>query len=222
MKILKKILSILKKLVDIAITTFVILFVVVVCLQRFSNNEFSLFNYRIFSVVSGSMVPMYNVGDVLISKEVEPNEVEIGDAVSYLGESGSFKGKVITHQVVDIEKNVDDEFVFHTKGLANIIEDPIVHESQLYGVVVRKAYLLSFVYRVVGTKLGLFLFVIIPILYIVSSEMIGFMLEKEEKRREALKAQKKLKKKEADALEEKKTESKEVKKDSKKGTKKSE
>ena len=217
MKALKGIAKIFKKIVDIVLTIFVILFVAVVCLQRFSNNELSFFNYRIFTVVSGSMVPKYNIGDVLISKDVDPNEIKVGDAVSYLGTSGSFKGKVITHEVIDIETDADGKLVFHTKGLANIIEDPIVYEDQVYGVVTRKAVLLSFVYRLVGTQFGLFLFVVIPILYIVASEMIGFMLEKEEERRKALKdSEKSSAKKDEEDEEPKKEEKKSTKKTTKK------
>lgn len=140
-----------------------------------------------FTVVSGSMEPDYNVGDVLISKKVLGSEIKIGDDVSYLGKSGSFTGKVVTHRVTNIENDVDGNLVFHTKGLANLVEDPIVYESQLYGVVVHKAKVLSFVYKCISNKQGMFVFIVIPILYVVGSEMIYFMLAKEEKRRNNLK-----------------------------------
>ena len=184
---MKKVLSIIKTILNVVVTVFVVLFLLVVCLQRFSNNEIALFNYRMFTVATGSMVPKYEVGDVLISKEVAPEDIKIGDTISYLGSSGSFDGKVVTHEVVDIEKDVDGNLVFHTKGIANIIEDPVVYEDQIYGVVVHKAVLLSFIYGVVSSKYGLFIFVVIPILYIVGSELLSAMLEKEDKRRKEVK-----------------------------------
>lgn len=184
---MKKVLSIIKTILNVVVTVFVVLFLLVVCLQRFSNNEIALFNYRMFTVATGSMVPKYEVGDVLISKEVAPEDIKIGDTISYLGSSGSFDGKVVTHEVVDIEKDVDGNLVFHTKGIANIIEDPVVYEDQIYGVVVYKAVLLSFIYGVVSSKYGLFVFVVIPILYIVGSELLSAMLEKEDKRRKEVK-----------------------------------
>ena len=133
---MKKILSFVKKIVDILLTIFVISFVLVVCLQRFSNNQISIFKYRMFTVVSGSMEPEYNIGEVLISKEVNPDKIKVGDDVSYLGKSGTFKDKVVTHRVVAIEKDVDGKRIFRTKGLANLAEDPVVYEDQLYGVVI--------------------------------------------------------------------------------------
>lgn len=184
---MKKVLSFIKKIVDILLTLFVISFVLVVCLQRFSNNQISIFKYRMFTVVSGSMEPEYNIGEVLISKEVNPDKIKVGDDVSYLGKSGTFKDKVVTHRVVAIEKDVDGKRIFRTKGLSNLAEDPVVYEDQLYGVVVHEAKVLSLIYKCVGTPTGMFVFIVIPVLYIVGSEMIYIMLEKEEKRRNKLK-----------------------------------
>lgn len=162
-------------------------FILVVCLQRFSDNKMSFFNFRMFTVVSESMTPKYNIGDVLIAKETEPSKIKEGDVISYLGNYGDFSNKVITHRVVGIQKNEEGKYYFRSKGDANIVEDPIVSEDQLYGVVVYKSALLSLVYKIVGTKIGFYLFIIIPILFIIGSEMITTLLEKEEKRREKIK-----------------------------------
>lgn len=212
---MKKIMRIFKTIIDIVLTVFVIAFVLVVCLQRFSNNEISLFSYRLFTVVSGSMEPEYDIGDVLVAKETLPSKIKVGDDVSYLGNSGTFNGKVVTHRVIKIEQDIEGKYVFHTKGLANLVEDPVVHENQLYGVVVGEIGLLSFVYKIVSNKNGMFLFIIIPLLYIIASEMIGFMLEKEEKRRRKLKESKN-----EEVVVDEITEDKEEKNEKKKVTKK--
>lgn len=183
MENLKKFIKIIKTILNVVISAFFILFLLVVCLQRFSDNKISFFNYRMFTVISGSMEPKYTIGDVLISKETNPSKIKVGDTISYLGEKGDFKGKVITHQVINIEQDIDGNYTFHTKGLANLVEDPVVYGRQLYGVVVYKSVILSFIYKIVGKPFGLFLFIIIPLFYIIGSEMISFLLSKEEKRR---------------------------------------
>lgn len=183
-----KVINITKKAINTILTIMVILFLLVVCLQRFSGNKISLFNYRLFTVVSGSMEPKYKIGDVLISKEVKPEKIKTGDTISYLGNKGDFDGKVITHQVTSIKKDATGKYIFNTKGIANPIGDIYpVYENQIYGVVIYKLKILSLIYKVVGTTLGLFIFVIIPLLYIIGSEVIGLMLEKEEQRRSKLK-----------------------------------
>lgn len=179
----KKCLSVIKKIVYAIFLVLFVSFILMVCLQRFSGNKFSFFNYRMFTVVSGSMEPKYKIGDVLISKEVDASKVKVGDTISYLGTKGDYKDKVITHEVIGVSQT-DGKYIFETKGLANPIEDIYpVSESQLYGVVVYKSLILSFVYKIVGTSYGLFIFIVLPLLYIIGSEMITTMLDKEEKRR---------------------------------------
>mgnify|MGYP004557542275 FL=1 len=176
-------LKIIKSVLNFVIALLVILFVIVVVLQRFSNNKLSFFNFRMFTVVSGSMKPTYDIGDVLISKETDASKIKVGDTISYLGRAGSFRDKVITHKVVGIEKDENGKYVFRTKGTANLVEDPLVYQDQLYGVVVYKVKLLSLIYKIVSTKYGMLIFVIIPLFYVIGSEILSFMLEKEEKRR---------------------------------------
>ena len=188
---LLKIFRIFKSILNFIIVVGVLLFVFIVCLQRFSNNRLSFFNYRMFTVVSGSMEPEYEIGDVLIAKEKDPKTIRVGDTISYLGTIGQFDDKVITHRVVNIEKDKDGKLLFHTKGDANLIEDPIVHQDKLYGVVIYKTVILSNIYRVVGTSTGMFIFVVLPILYIIGSEFISFLVNKEDERRRQYEAKKK-------------------------------
>lgn len=180
---MKKVGKVIKTIFNIFITVFVLLFLLMVCLQRFSNNQITFLGYRMFSVASSSMAPDYQVGDVLIVKITDPDDIKVGDSVTYYGKVGSFANKVITHQVIKIDKDVDGNRIFHTKGISNLVEDPIVYEEQIYGVVQFKSEILSFIYKLINTKYGMFLLIIVPIFYIIGSEMLTFMLENEEKRR---------------------------------------
>ena len=204
---MKKAFKIIKYIVNTLITVFVVLFLLMVCLQRFSNNEVSFFNYRLFTVASGSMAPQYNVGDVLIAKETAAEDIRVGDSLTYLGNTGTFTGKVVTHEVTRIEKTDDGQYIFHTKGKANLIEDPPVYENQVYGVIVWNPKILSFIYKIVGTQYGLFIFVVLPIFYVIGSEMITAMLENEAKRRKEYEERKAAReKKEQEELERKEKE----------------
>ena len=64
------------------------------------------------------MIPVYNIGDVILVKETEIDKIQKGDDVTYNGTAGSMKGKLVTHQVIDIEER-EGKKVFHTKGLRN-------------------------------------------------------------------------------------------------------
>ena len=224
---MKKAFKIIKYIVNTLITVFVVLFLLMVCLQRFSNNEVSFFNYRLFTVASGSMAPQYNVGDVLIAKETAAEDIRVGDSLTYLGNTGTFTGKVVTHEVTRIEKTDDGQYIFHTKGKANLIEDPPVYEKQVYGVIVWNPKILSFIYKIVGTQYGLFIFVVLPIFYVIGSEMITAMLENEAKRRKEYeerkaarekKEQEELENKEKEEVKEEKVEEEKTKAEKKKTT----
>ena len=181
--IVKRIFKILKGIINAIIMIVVLSFVLIVCLQRFSNNKISFFDYRIFTVVTGSMEPRYKIGDILIAKEKSPSEIKVGDAISYLANRGEVKNNVVTHEVVNITQNENGEYLFHSKGLVNLVEDPVVHEEQLYGVVVYRTKLLSFIRRIINTDMGMLCLIIIPIIYIIVSEMVAILIEKEENRR---------------------------------------
>lgn len=179
---MKKSFKYIKQVVNVLLIIFVVCFALVVCLQRFSNNEISFLNFRLFTVVSGSMAPEYEIGDVLLAQEREPSKIKVGDNISYLGTKGNFKDKVVTHQVVEIEKDKDGNLLFHTKGIANAAEDPIVKPEQIYGVIVHEAKILSAIYGVVAKPTGMFIFVIIPVFYVIGSEFVSLLLEKDEEK----------------------------------------
>ena len=183
---MKEKLNIIRKILNIAVILFIVMFLLMVILQRFSNNELSFFQYRMFTVASGSMAPQYEVGDVLIARETPPEKIKVGNSITYLGTRGTFAGKVVTHEVTSIEKDVDGNYVFHTKGIANLVEDPPVYTDQIYGVIVWHPKILSFIYKVINTKYGLFLFIVLPIFYMIGSEMLTAMLEMEDQRRKKM------------------------------------
>ena len=138
-----KFLKFIASLIKIVISILIILVVAVILVQRVTNNKFNLGGYGLYTVVTTSMVPKYNVGDMILAKQVDTNTIKIGDDVVYLGEVDSYKDKIVTHQVINIEETTEGR-IFHTKGIANPLEDPEVHDRQIYGVVVGKSVILSF------------------------------------------------------------------------------
>lgn len=157
----------------------IIIFAGFICLQRFTDNKFSIFGFRMFSVATGSMAPMYNIGDVLLIEEVDTNTLVVGDDITYIGNVSSYKDKVVTHRITRIE-NKEGELLFHTKGIASVSEDPVVNSSQVYGKVFAKLELLSFLHTFISKPIGFFVCIIIPILFLIGSEIIQSMLDRYE------------------------------------------
>lgn len=60
--------------------------------------------------------------------------------------------------------------VFHTKGIANDAEDPLVYEDQIYGVVQTKLNIVTKLNGVINNMYGMYFLIIIPLAIIVFSE----------------------------------------------------
>ena len=114
----KRLLHIIWSILSKIITVLIIFICIIIVIQKVSNNKESFLGYRIFRVQTGSMIPKYKVGDVILVREKDIDKIKVGDDVTYLGEASSVKGMLITHRVIDIEE-IDGQKAFHTKGIAN-------------------------------------------------------------------------------------------------------
>lgn len=161
-----KVLNLIGNILYVLLFIIVILLLIVVILQRVSDNSISLGGYRLFTVATGSMEPKYKVGDILISKQIDPNEIQIGDDIVYKGDEGSFKDKVVTHQVISIREENGDKKIT-TKGIANTEEDPEIDSSQVYGKVIYKVQTLSFISQIIKNIYIFYFIIFVPIAIII-------------------------------------------------------
>lgn len=125
---------------------------------------------KIFSVISGSMEPTYQVGSLIFVKSVEHTKVKVGDAVTFV----LFDETIATHRVTAIS---DDYKYFSTKGDANDFEDesPVYFEN-LIGVPIFTIPFLGYVANFIQRPPGLYitiLFCTVMILWVFLSEFIG-------------------------------------------------
>lgn len=165
---------------------YAILFIIVVCmlilvvLQKTSNNSLSIGGYRIFQIATESMKPKYNVGDILISKEIEKSELKVGDAIVYKGLVGSFKDKFVTHEIQSIEKQENGTYKIITKGIANIQEDPEITSDQVYGKIVYKVQTLSWLSKKISNIYVFYFLVFVPIGIIIYRKIRVLIKEDDE------------------------------------------
>lgn len=79
----------------------------------------SFFGIKTYSIISGSMEPTIHTGDIVIAKETNKENLQIGDIISFrLGQS------VVTHRIIGIEETENGE-VYTTKGDKNNTEDKV-------------------------------------------------------------------------------------------------
>jgi len=142
----------------------------IIIIQRVSNNTISIGGIRIFNVISGSMLPKYEKGDILVVQKVDASKLKVGHDLVYSGEKGQVNGKIITHQITQIEETSEGR-VFHTKGIANDVEDPLVKEDQVFGRVVHRMVILSLFNKLMYNEYIFYFVMIVPIGIIIFLEI---------------------------------------------------
>lgn len=172
-------LKVIGEILYILLFLIVILMLIVVILQRVTDNSVTIGGFRIFTVATGSMVPKYEVGDVLISKEIDPSEIKVGDDIVYKGKEGSFNGKVVTHRVISIEEQ-GGEYHIITQGIANEQADPEITDEQVYGKIIYKVKTLSFISKMVSNIYIFYFFIFIPIAILIVKQIRQIATSNEE------------------------------------------
>lgn len=162
-----KVLKTIWNVVYTLIFLLVVFLLIIVVMQRVTNNDITIGGIRMFSVETGSMVPVYNVGDVLIAKELETDKIKVGDDIVYKGKGGTLNNKVITHRVMSIEKQEDGNYKIITKGVANELEDPEISQDQVYGKIVYNVHILGFLTRLTRNVYTFYFIIFIPIAMII-------------------------------------------------------
>lgn len=84
-----------------------------------NKNEIpSVFGYKPFIVLSGSMETEIYKGDLIIAKVIDPRNLKINDIIAFR----DYEDTVTTHRIIDIVEN-DGQTMFITKGDNNNTQD---------------------------------------------------------------------------------------------------
>lgn len=129
--------------------------------------------FSLYTIISGSMIPNINVYDVVIDVRVdEPEDIEIGDVITFYSDSPELRGGTITHRVISIIKNSDGSYNYQTKGDNNLVEDSAtVPYEKVIGKVALRIPQLGRVQFFLASSFGWLLLIMIPALYIIFKDI---------------------------------------------------
>lgn len=94
-----------------------------------------LFDYRTSTMLTGSMAPGIEPGDVVVTAPKPTQDLQVGDVISY--QIPVEDHRVETHRVVSVERQADGSVAIETKGDANENKDPwtaVINEDTVYEV----------------------------------------------------------------------------------------
>lgn len=142
----------------------------------------SVFGYRYYTVLTASMSPTYNIGDIVFVKIKDSSSINVDDVITFNPSRDS--DAYLTHRVVEKFDNYEGTGVtcFRTKGDANDSSDSfLIEEDRVIGTVVfgipKLGYIIRFVqlrwYFVAAIVLMIMVFVRLLRLYIKLDDKAG-------------------------------------------------
>lgn len=164
-----KIFKVLTTIIKVVFLFVIIAYLAFILVQKIGDNK-SIGGYRVFTILTGSMKGVYDINDVVLVKEVDKKTLKVGDDIAYLGEEDSYKGKIVTHRIINIE-NKNNQMIIHTKGVSNILEDPVITNNKIYGKVESKLTFISLINKTIKNKYGFFFLIFVPLVLVIFLEI---------------------------------------------------
>lgn len=120
--------------------------------------------------MSGTAPDHIEVGDLIFVVPAEPEELQVGDVISYM-ESGSTV--VVTHRIIEIVTETDSGLSFRTKGDANNTEDAeLVPADRLVGIYRSRIPKVGDFAMFLQTPVGMIVFIGVPLLAFIIYDII--------------------------------------------------
>ena len=109
-----------------------------------SDKVYNIVKYRTYIIVSPSMKPAINPGDLIFVRKVDVDKIKEGDIITFKNED-----MVATHRVVKVDKNT-----ITTKGDSNNTEDYPTDKKEIIGefyfAIPKIGYVFAFATSLIG------------------------------------------------------------------------
>lgn len=131
----KKILNILGNMIFYIVLISLLSISLIMVKSQKDGKQPSIMGNKFFTVMTGSMEPTIMVGDLVVAKEVQPEQIKVGDIITFKGETSQ---NITTHRVKEV-LNDGITIKYITQGDANNTKDPNpVKSNLLIGKIVKR------------------------------------------------------------------------------------
>ena len=148
------------------------LFVLLAVVLTPSGQVPQVMGYSMLRVLTGSMEPEIPEQSMLLVRQTDPETLEVGDIISFYSSDPELRGAVNTHRVTAVAEE-GGQYVFTTKGDANVIEDKYgVRGDEVLGKVVLVSALLGKLSRLAANPLVFIPLILVPLLAILLTNLV--------------------------------------------------
>lgn len=173
---MKNILTRVRQVLTALILVFAVLVMVftVVSVNTVGRQDANLFGYKPYIVLSDSMHDTFQVGDIAVSRAVDPAALEPGDIVTFRSADPAAAGEVVTHKIREIT-TVNGSPAFITYGTTTGENDaaPVPFENVL-GEYAFRLPKLGYFFQFLRTPLGYVAVILIPFLLLIGLQAARF------------------------------------------------
>lgn len=147
---------------------FIINLTMIVKSYKYPDQVPDFMGYKPFIVLSGSMEPSILAGDLIVTKRITPEDVKVGDVISFRVE----KDIVVSHRVTEIQN--EGGLAFLTKGDANTGMDATkVLPEKIEGLYIWRGAGLGKFALFLQTPIGMLLFVVTPLCLFIIYDIVA-------------------------------------------------
>ena len=189
---MKALFKVLKITVISILSIILVLNIYIMVQANLSPNKVpSIFEYKPFVVLSGSMESKISVGDLVFVKSIDVNELNINDIIAFRDNDNL----ITTHRIVG-EVEINNQRCFKTKGDSNNTEDAgMVCKKQIegkyQGKIAKIGNVIIFIQKPLGfTVMMLSILIVCILIYFIFSNRINKISDKELKEFEEFKKEK--------------------------------
>lgn len=160
--IVNRILKIISWIVMVVLALIGALLITYIIINKTSQAKGQTPPLGLYTIISPSMTPNIDVYDVVFVVETKPEDIQIGDVISYYSSKDYFNNIPITHRVIE-KYNTAQGVIFRTQGDANPIpDDEFVMSGSVVGVVKTVIPQLGRVQFFLSSKGGWIVAILIP------------------------------------------------------------
>ena len=213
----KKIYNVVSTIIVALVFVFLVVIVAMMLSQRHNGKDSKIFGYYMYDVITDSMTPTINPKSVILSKEVtNPEELKVGDIITFTAPSGQLAGFNETHRIVEIKYKDDGKIDYiitegdkynpdyNPDATSHTRDEWHLSPSAVKAKYVKTASFIGGLRNFLSHWYGYVVLIVLPMCIVITLFIVGYVKDKAQilKEEEAKKAEERGEKSKLDGLSE--------------------
>ncbi len=177
----KKIYNIVSTAIIAAIFVFLAVIVGLVIAQRKQGEDFKLFGYYMYQVVTDSMSGTIEPGEVILSKEIKDvNALKEGDIITFTAPSGPLKGYNETHRINKIvyKENGEIDYLITKGDHGEQVDSWHLDPSAVKAIFVKKSVFITGFRKFLSKWYGFVVLIALPLTIVFVLIIVGYVRDR--------------------------------------------